>query len=465
MSQRLLIVDDSNESDNFLNHFFKNQNLYKSWDVFFCSKTQKKHSNIKYWKFEDLEKILLEYKSLYKYYLIIKSSDILNNEYCLDLLPQVIETPTLIGNQIVQSNQNESNNSIILHDKKSLYYKILRTSIFVDNNYFLKRFSYQYVNYLFIKKEEPKIKIDYVFPYVNSEDESWIKSYNLYKNLESKKIESENLKDSRYEKNYSTGLQRFRDGGLLKYSLRSVEQNLPFVNKVHIIVASKSQIPNWLNQDNIDVITHDEFIPKELLPTFSSSEIEMFLPFLPRVSEYFIYGNDDTFIMKSQKVHHWFYNKKPVTYSGVRPMVDNFTGDVFRHNDYSLVISDDVYTTNNKLCLDQQHCPQPYVLSKMKECFKKYEKQILASCTRFRENTKNLNQWIYLAYNAFNNYLYQKKRACYTSDLSKWNKDLDLTKYTCVCMNDSSEDLNSENLKLFIQRMEAIFPNKSKFEF
>lgn len=460
MNLKLLIVEDIDNTA-FLDSYRKNKNLYKKWDIYYCSKTSREEKDIKYWNNLSIDKILTTYKNLYKHFLIIKSSDFFIKDYKLDLVSSVIEFPTIDRENTIEMNQN-SKDCIILN--KNIYYKLINFNILEKDNWKLSKHSYQYVNYLFILKNKNSFKIDYVFPYVNCNDPLWQKNYIKYKDIEAAKIEETNSKDARYEKNYSTGLQRFRDSGLMKYVLRSVEKNMPFINKLHIIVSNKSQVPSWINTDIVDIITHDEFMPKELLPTFSSSEIEMFLPFLPRVSEHFIYGNDDEFIMKLQKTYHWFFDEKTVTYSGVRPIVANFTGDIFRHNDYNLIAPENNFYTTHKMCLDQQHCPQPYLLSKMKECYNKYEKQILASCTRFRENEKNYNQWIYLAYNALNGFVYQKKRACYTSDLSKWNKSINLNNYTCLCMNDSSEDLNSDNVKDFIDKMNNFFPNKSVYE-
>lgn len=462
MNLKLLIVDDTDNNDTFLENYKKNKSLYKKWDIYYCSKTARCIDDIKYWNKVDINKILNTYKNLYKHFLVIKSSDYFIKDYKLDLISNVVEFPTISEESSVNIDNINTKDCITLNN--NFYYKLINFKILENENWQITKQTYQYVNYLYIMKGISEIKIDYVFPYVNCNDPVWQKDYFKYKGLEASKIESVNAQDARYEKNYSTGLQRFRDSGLMQYVLRSVDQNMPFINKLHMIVSSKSQVPSWVNTDVVDIITHEEFMPKELLPTFSSSEIEMFLPFLPRVSEYFIYGNDDEFIMKPQKEYHWFFDRKTVTYSGVRPMVDNFTGDVFRHNDYNLVCSENSFYATNKMCLDQQHCPQPYILSKMKDCYSKYEKQILASCTRFRENEKNYNQWIYLAYNTFNNFLYQKKRACHTTDLSKWNKNLDIQRYTCLCINDSSESINEENTQDVLNKMNSIFPNKSKYE-
>lgn len=461
MNTKLLIVDDTEASNEFLNNYVKNIKLYRDWDIYFKSSKQKLVKEIKFWGNENIATILEKNKLLYKQFLVIKSSDYFIKNYNLDLISSVLSFPLINQDNNINQPYNTNTNYIILDDY-NIYYKLIKFDILKDEAWKLKKQTHQFVNYLFIRTVEEPIKIDYVFPYVTSDDPNWVKDYLKYKNLEASKIESENKKDARYEANYSTGLQRFRDNGILKYTFRSIAKNLPWINKVHMIVSSKSQVPSWVNQNEVDIITHDEFMPKNLLPSFSSSEIEMFLPFLPRVSEYFLYGNDDTYIMRPQKIQNWFFNKKVVTYSTIRPIVNSFSGDIFRHNDLRLIAPDTIDT--EKLCLGQQHCVQPYILSKMKECYQKYEKQILASCTRFRENTKNFNQHIYLGYNQFNNYLYQKKRLCLTTDLTKWDKSINLQKYTCISVNDSSENISQENLQDFLNKINTIFLSKSKYE-
>jgi hypothetical protein len=455
---QLLIVDDSCGSDVFKQKY--NSALYNNWDIVICNSSRKINNfecnNLSVE--ETIKQKYTEYKTLF----VMRSRDYFVKPYNLDLLADVLDFPTLDEHSHVNF-ENKTQQTITLGRIANIYHKVIRCSIFENEDWLQKELSYQYVNFLFLVKRQFVYKVDYVFPYVNNLDPVWIADYLFYKKSEGERIESENQKDSRYESNYSTGLQRFRDAGLLKYAFRSIEKNLPFVNKVHMIVSSKSQVPDWVNQDTVDIITHDEFMPKELLPCFSSSEFEMFLPFLPRVSEYFIYGNDDTFFTKRQRLQDWFFEGKPVTQCIIRPTQPDFTGDPFRHNDLMVVKPADM-TFEVESCLGQQHCQQPYVLSKMKECFRKHEKQILASCTRFRENNKNLNQSLFLGYNYFNNFLYQKRRRLLTTSINKWQSDFKLSNYSCVCVNDSEEDMDVNKLLLVCSLFEKEFGKRSIYE-
>lgn len=81
---------------------------------------------------------------------------------------------------------------------------------------------------------------------------------------------------------------------LLRYSLRSTEQYLPWVRNIYI-VSCRPQIPEWLNTmaDNITIVHHDEIMEKRHLPTFNSFAIVSYIHRIPGLSRYFLYVEDD----------------------------------------------------------------------------------------------------------------------------------------------------------------------------
>ena len=91
--------------------------------------------------------------------------------------------------------------------------------------------------------------IDYVFPYVTSDDPYWRELF--------EKTQIGN------ETKWGSGKSRFRDNGMLKYLFRSLDTHLPWINKVHMIVMSDSQVPKWLNREQVHIIYHSDFIPKQ----------------------------------------------------------------------------------------------------------------------------------------------------------------------------------------------------------
>lgn len=139
--------------------------------------------------------------------------------------------------------------------------------------------------------------IDFVITWVDGNDPLWLEEYYKYNN---------NNLDSRKE--------RFRDYGILKYWFRAVEKYAPWVRKIHFV--TYGHIPKWLNCNNekINIVKHDEFIPKKYLPTFSSHTIELNMHLINGLSENFVYFNDDMFINNSISETDFFVDGKICDY-------------------------------------------------------------------------------------------------------------------------------------------------------
>ena len=105
---------------------------------------------------------------------------------------------------------------------------------------------------------------------------------------------------------------RFFDNEELKYSLRSLELYAPWIN--HVYIVTDRQVPKWLNTDyeKVTVVDHSEIMPQECIPCFNSDVIEYFLPFIPNLSEKFLYGNDDMFFGKKVYPEDFFAGDKPI---------------------------------------------------------------------------------------------------------------------------------------------------------
>jgi hypothetical protein len=92
-------------------------------------------------------------------------------------------------------------------------------------------------------------------------------------------------------------LNRYRDSNELRYSLRSLIKNAPWVRHIYIVV--DNQIPSWLNvdTDKLTIISHEDIFENKLdLPVFSSPAIESQLHRIPGLSKKFIYFNDDVLL-------------------------------------------------------------------------------------------------------------------------------------------------------------------------
>ncbi len=82
----------------------------------------------------------------------------------------------------------------------------------------------------------------------------------------------------------------------LRYALRSVDQNAPWVRR--IFITTDSRLPGWLIADHpkITVVRGSEhFSDHAALPTFNSHAVESQLHHIDGLAEHFLYCNDDMF--------------------------------------------------------------------------------------------------------------------------------------------------------------------------
>jgi hypothetical protein len=82
----------------------------------------------------------------------------------------------------------------------------------------------------------------------------------------------------------------------LRFALRSVDQNAPWVRR--IFIATDSRLPGWLIADHpkITVVRASEhFSDPAALPTFNSHAVESQLHHIDGLAEHFLYCNDDMF--------------------------------------------------------------------------------------------------------------------------------------------------------------------------
>ena len=123
------------------------------------------------------------------------------------------------------------------------------------------------------------LKIDIVYTWVNGSDPEYMKLCQQYS-----------------KEPIDMNPERFRDTyQMLKYSMRSLELYMPWVNNIFILT-QRAQVPDWLDtlHPKIKLVHHDAvFENKEHLPTFSCNTIESYLHRIPGLSDHFIYVNDD----------------------------------------------------------------------------------------------------------------------------------------------------------------------------
>lgn len=130
-----------------------------------------------------------------------------------------------------------------------------------------------------MKEDEP---IDVVFTWVNGSDLAWMQKRNRY--LDSADTGSPEAVTHR----------RWRDNDELRFALRGIHRNIPWVNKIYVV--SDDQKPEWINEEHpsVEFVSHRAIFPDEkVLPTFNSHAIESCIHRIPGLAERFVYFNDD----------------------------------------------------------------------------------------------------------------------------------------------------------------------------
>lgn len=137
-----------------------------------------------------------------------------------------------------------------------------------------------------MKKFIPPFEVDLVYLWVDGNDPTWLAKKNKFLGIEFDLNEE------------ATSKARSADNGELKYSLRSMEKNAPWIRKVFIV--TDEQIPEWLDTRNekVEIIDIRQLLPPESLPCYNSVVIEHFLWKIPGLGEHFLYANDDMFFNK-----------------------------------------------------------------------------------------------------------------------------------------------------------------------
>ena len=106
------------------------------------------------------------------------------------------------------------------------------------------------------------------------------------------------------------GANRFRDHGELRFSMRSVWAHAPWVRDFIVVVASRAQLPEWLNTSHprVRVIEHAVLfagVDGAVLPTFNSLAIESVLHRIPGISPRFLYLNNDVMLGRPAPLAEW----------------------------------------------------------------------------------------------------------------------------------------------------------------
>lgn len=326
------------------------------------------------------------------------------------------------------------------------------------------------------------MNIDFVVPWVDGNDKEWIRLRNSY---------SGEYSESRY-----------REWDIFKYWFRSIEEYAPWVNKIHLITCG--QTPSWLNTNHpkLNLVFHEDYIPKHCLPTFSSHSIELNIHRIDGLSETFVYFNDDTYLSSPCEKEDFFKNGLPCDSAVLDHIRPSIVGHQFVHilcNNVSVANAHfhkkDVIKKN--LCgwfnckygkylllnlyysllggfsgFRNFHLPQSFRKSDFEELWK-LEPKLLekTSLNRFREYT-DINQYAVRILNLCKGEFYPRSPQKAGQYFEIGNHDDMIADYMrnhrgkMICINDVDlETMDFEKEYNFIHNLFGeIFPEKSSFE-
>jgi len=291
--------------------------------------------------------------------------------------------------------------------------------------------------------------MDAVITYVNGQDSLWLADYRKY-------VDG------------SVNVKRFRDWGTLRYLLRGIEKNMPFVRNVYLVVARESQVPEWVDTTRLHIVLHSEIIPAEYLPTFNSNTIELFLHRIPGLDEQFLYFNDDMFPVSECRPEDFYVNGSPVVHHSHCIFAFNLFKKMVRNTDRKARIAAGV--RNSILFVRPQHTVYASLKSSFEEVFSLIGGEINASFSICRQE-KNLihylfSDYLYFKGRTFNKRISNKHFSIAAASGKKISAFLSHPDRKMVCINDvnisrtSFEDLREQLLSSF----ETLFPRKSSFE-
>ena len=292
--------------------------------------------------------------------------------------------------------------------------------------------------------------MDVVITYVNGNDPVWKQDYEKYTNV-------------------PVMQKRFRDWGTLKYLLRGIENRMPFVRNVYLVVSHPSQVPEWVDRKNLKIVLHRDIIPEEFLPTFNCNPIEMHLHRIPGLGEEYLYFNDDMFPVGDCKPEDFFRNGRPVIGYYRHFIAGNMYKKICRNSDRlvrkALGLKPSFFFTR------PQHICSPMLKSQCEELYSMVEEQVRRTSASRTRTENDLNQYLFLDYMNYKGMVIREKisnKHFSVSVASPESLEAFLRKpdRNLVCINDVhlSESRYEALHDAILNAFESVFPIKSKYE-
>lgn len=280
--------------------------------------------------------------------------------------------------------------------------------------------------------------------------------------------------DPEWQKEYADAVggkaltKRYRDWGTLKYLLRGMEKHIPSIENVYLLVSRESQVPEWVDRENLHIILHEDIIPKQFLPTFNSTTIEMFLHRIEGLGEEFLYFNDDMFPVMDCSHEDFFVNGKSAI---------GFAHHIFATGGYKKRVRNS--DRQSRLVLGKkhglffvrpQHTCSPMLRSQSETIYAKSKDKIFNVVSKLRTND-NFNQYLFLDYLYFQGLTVGGKISNKHLSPAVHKPEqicgyIDNPSRKMICINDvqmSNEDFENYRSQV-TAAFERHFPKKSRFE-
>ena len=290
---------------------------------------------------------------------------------------------------------------------------------------------------------------------------------------------------------------RFRSWGTEELLIRCIRKNLPWIRTIYIILARQSQVQPWMKSlsvvsgscvpsvasvqrpsapadtPSVRIVYHSDIMPKEVLPTFNSRAIEMYLHRIPDLAPYFLYGNDDMFPIAPMEVSDFFRESSvpsvsptddgsvPAGFaSGILPCL-HYTHKTFNpSNAFHIAcmnglnfVAADFGRQFTDYWLRVGHNVVPMVRSTCEMFWQRWPKEMQASVTRFRL-PQNYNQYIYSWWQILSGqYVEHRAPRCYVSvdDGVEKIREAIRTADGLLCINDNSSVNDITNLAAVVR--------------
>ena len=301
--------------------------------------------------------------------------------------------------------------------------------------------------------------MDIVISFVDCKDKVWMKSY---------------LRTI-HKRNGIFPYHQFYNHNTIKYVLRGIDEFIPYVNNVFIVVSNIEQVPDYIDQSKVKIVLHKDFIPEKYLPLFNSTAIELFLHKIPGLGEEFVYFNDDMIPISHIPYDDFFKDGIPcISFNTEQrdktPAYKHCVLSFYEAKNTVEILTDKEIDTKDIELQIPQHSPTSLLKSVCDEAsnIERHNSLLDFYITNIRM-PRNINQYYWADILYFKKqYTASNIKSYYTSTLDIKDVDIEEVKKEnkFICINDyGSDEMPLSQIDDIIKlKLDTILKNKSKYE-